>query len=145
MYWPIRAPRIYAAKVPPPSIPIDYDSEESAELVRHSLSFSEAADDAEQNDSTKGSTEDEDEGRKVGEKEVRVEDEESLSGSAGGKVRASTASAALDEETRSHIVALRVARSGLLFAAVTRAELTIWQMKVLRAPSRRSGLQLTST
>ncbi|KAF8542696.1 RIC1-domain-containing protein [Trichophaea hybrida] len=142
MYWPIRAPRVYTAKVPPPSISIDYDSEESAELVRHSLSFSSAPDDADQSDSIKGSTEDEDEGRKVGEREVQVEDEESLPESAGDKVRASTVSAALDEETRSHIIALRVARSGLLFATVTRAELTIWQMKptavvahVRRSPS----------
>ena len=150
MYWPIRAPRIYVAKIPPPSIPIDYDSEESAELVQHSLSFSSTAavaaaaaaadgdDAADPEGSRQESTEDEDEeGRKVGEKEVEVEDEEpSETPSAGAKTAAArspptlAASAAQDEATRSHIVALRVARSGLLFATVTRAELTIWQTKV---------------
>ena len=162
MYWPIRAPRVYVAKIPPPSIPIDYDSEESAELVQHSLSFSSTAaataatataaaaadgdNAADPEGSRQGSTEDEDEeGRKVGEKEVEVEDDEaSETPGAGAKTAAAAArspptlaaSTGQDEATRSHIVALRVARSGLLFATVTRAELTIWQTKVSTRRSR---------
>lgn len=131
MYWPIAAPRVYVARVPPPAVPIDYDSEGSAELVRHRLSVSSAADDPDQNDSVKGSTEDEDEGRKVGEKEV--EDEESLpdtpSASSRGNQHQNSTNSSPNEEL-SHIIALRVARNGHLFATVTKTELTIWQTKV---------------
>jgi hypothetical protein len=138
MYWPIGAPRVYKAKVPPPEAPVEYDSDGSAELVRNSLSLSNPVpEDSDQNGSTKGSTEDEYEGRKVGEQEV--EDEESLPET----IAQGMADITLDEETRSHILALRVARSGTLFATVTRAELTIWQMKVSSRNSWRGGTRLT--
>lgn len=140
MYWPIGAPRVYKAKVPPPEAPLEYDSDGSAELVRNSLSLPHAPqEDSEQTDWSKGSTDDDDEGRKVGEQEV--EDEESLPETSAHSAHGA-GNGALDEATRSHILALRVARSGTLFATVTRAELTIWQTKptavvahVRRSPS----------
>jgi hypothetical protein len=129
MYWPIGVPRVYKANVPPPEAPIDYDSDGSAELVRNSLSLSNAPlEDPDQSGSAKGSTEDDDEGRKVGEQEV--EDEESLPETSAHGGEKGMGDSALDEATRTHILALRVARSGVLFATITRAELTIWQMKV---------------
>jgi hypothetical protein len=131
MYWPIRAPTIFVAKVPPPSQSIDYDSEESAELVRHSLSIGSVPDD-EGNEAGKEATDEEEEGRKIGEKEVEEDGSTSGTSDAEDKLRNGEAESALvnSEETRSHLVALRVARSGLLFATITRSELTIWQTKV---------------
>jgi len=134
MYWPIGAPSIYAAKIPPPATGIDYDSDESAELVRNSLSLSPApAEDGDETDLPKETVEDEEDGRKVGEREV--EDEESLpeTPTAQDEQESTTSDGAQDDESRTHIVALRVARTGSLFATIARAELTIWQMKVRTA------------
>ena len=138
MYWPIGAPRVYAAKVPQPSISLEYDSEDAAEFSRHNrLSISSVPDDPEHPESTKGSIDDEDEGRKIGEQEV--EDEESLPETPSAQSGRGPTRSTSNEESRTHIVALRVARSGMLFATVTRAELTIWQMKVGQMKNRKEG------
>ena len=140
MYWPIAAPRVYVARVPPPAVPIDYDSEGSAELVRRRLSVSSAVTDAEAdpdvNGSTKNCVEEEDEGRKVGEQEV--EDEESLPDTPGATSHHHRRSSESCDEARSHITAIRVARNGHLFATITRTELTIWQTKVCLSRERRT-------
>jgi hypothetical protein len=132
MYWPLGAPRIYAAKVPL-ALTSDYDSEESAELIRNSLSASSANEERDLIESAKETTEDEDEGRKIGEQEIQYEEslpDTSPTVDARENERDSTSSEAMKAEARSHVVALRVARSGLVFATVTTAELTIWQTKV---------------
>jgi hypothetical protein len=132
MYWPIGAPRVYTAKTPPFTTPIDYNSDDSPDLVRTSVSDSSEAVETEPSDSLKESTEDEDDGRKIGEKEV--EDEESLPeiprNTHNGETLSSESGDAAEAESMSHIIALTVARSGLLFATVTRSDLTIWQTKV---------------
>ncbi|KAI5818466.1 RIC1-domain-containing protein [Pyronema omphalodes] len=147
MYWPIRAPTIFVAKVPPSSQSIDYDSEESAELVRHSLSIGSVPDD-EGNEAGKEATDEEEDGRKIGEKEVEEDGSSSGTSDVEDKLRNGESESALGngEETRSHLVALRVARSGLLFATITRSELTIWQTKptAVVAHVRRSPLSINS-
>lgn len=125
MYWPLGTPRIYAAKLPAVSAPPVYDSDdESAELVRNSLSGSSGAGDDDDFAAVKELADDEDEeeeeardGQKIGEKEV-----------ADQEVSKQTESAE-DAEPETGIIALKVARNGVLFATVTSAELTIWQMK----------------
>jgi hypothetical protein len=45
------------------------------------------------------------------------------------------ASAALDATEKEHLLALRISRTGHLFAVITSTSLTIWQTKVCRPPS----------
>lgn len=120
MYWPVGAPRIYAAKLPIPSIaPPSYDSR------NHSTSSARASTDstAEPTPPAAASVDEcsEDENRKVGEQEVVDEDEEA---------KALPQPTPEQHQDASHIIALKVARNGSLFATVTSAELTIWQTKV---------------
>lgn len=124
MYWPLGTPRIYAAKLPTVSAPPVYDSDDdSAELVRNSLSGSSGA--GEEDDEVKELAEDDEEeardGQKIGEKEVADEVPQ----------RTDVAATAEDGgvEIAVGILSLKVARNGVLFATVTAAELTIWQTK----------------
>lgn len=118
MYWPVGAPRIYAAKLPVPSIPPpSYDSRNpSTSSVR-------ASTDSGPNPPAAASVDEssEDENRKVGEQEVVDEDEDA---------KAPPPPTPEQHQDASHIIALKVARNGNLFATVTSAELTIWQTKV---------------
>lgn len=127
MYWPLGTPRIYVAKLPAVSAPPVYDSDDdSAELVRNSLSGSSGAGEDDDDSNVKELAEDDEEetrdGQKIGEKEVA--DEVPQRTDEDGDVEAPAATAATG------VLALKVARNGVLFATVTAAELTIWQTKV---------------
>lgn len=135
MYWPLGTPRIYAAKLPTVSAPPVYDSDDdSAELVRNSLSGSSGA--GEEDDEVKELAEDDEEeardGQKIGEKEVADEVPQ----------RTDVATAAEDGgvEIAAGILSLKVARNGVLFATVTATELTIWQTKASARTSSPSRL-----
>lgn len=142
MYWPLGTPRIYAAKLPATSSPPTYDSDDdSAELVRNSLSASSGSERGEEDfEEVKEVPEDDDEdalgqdGQKVGEKEVVDQDMLEVPKKKIGKADSAASSisgAGKDnDQGRGDIIALKVARNGFLFAAVTGSELTIWQMKV---------------
>lgn len=129
MYWPLGTPRIYAAKLPAVSAPPIYDSDDdSAELVRNSLSSSSGV--GEEDDEVKElADDDEDEardGQKIGEKEVADEIPQQ---------RTDPVVDDADADIETGILALKIARNGVLFATITAAELTIWQTKAsMRAP-----------
>ncbi|KAL7276296.1 WD40 repeat protein [Rhizina undulata] len=150
MYWPLGAPRIYAAKIPAASSPHIYDSDDSsAELVRNSLSLSSVDNDTDEfEEVNEEPEEEEDESRKVGEKEVA--DQESIEAPEKKEKGRAKDSAANGEDGRNrdkrNIVALKVARNGLVFATITTSELTIWQTKptAVVAHVRRSANSLTS-
>jgi hypothetical protein len=145
MYWPLGTPRIYAAKLPPDYSPPAYDSDDgSVEFVQNSPSLSpkydeEDEDDYEQVNDEEDDDEDEDEntqqGKKVGEKEVmdqelREAPRQRFKGKGIDRTRGNMPVGEQGEEQKRHILSLKVARNGMLFATITSSELTIWQMKV---------------
>ena len=152
MYWPLGTPRIYAAKHPPDSSPPAYDSDDgSGELIQNSPSLllrddndnDDDDDDYEKVNNEDGEGDDDDgensqEGKKVGEKEVMDQElreapppppPRSMGKGTDQKIR-NQPTGGKEEERKKHILSLKVARSGMLFATITASELTIWQMKV---------------
>lgn len=138
MYWPLGTPRIYVAKLPAVSVPPVYDSDDdSAELVRNSLSGSSGAGEEDDDSNVKELAEDDEEetrdGQKIGEKEVADEVPQQTDEDVDVEIPAAAAAIG--------VLALKVARNGVLFATVTAAELTIWQTKA----SARAGFLLFSS
>lgn len=146
MYWPLGTPRIFAAKLPPDSLPPEFDSDDdSAELVQSSPSLSskydeEDEDDYERVNGEEDDDDDEDEsaqqGKKVGEKEVMDQElkeaprQRSKRKGIDRTTRGTLSVGEHEEEQKRNILSLKVARNGMLFATITSSELTIWQMKV---------------
>lgn len=129
MYWPVGPPRIFAAKAPSSEHLPEYDSDDSdsAEVVRNRISLSSGPEDIEslpENREYSSEGEHTDVSQKVGEQQVFEDVELPLSSSSESRPKLR-----FDDETRAHIVALSVARGGMLFASITVSDLTIWQTK----------------
>jgi hypothetical protein len=143
MYWPIGAPRIYAAsktELDSKHITTSLDGLEAPAQVRTPTPTVPAG--------TNGTaTHDRDGGEDEGES---VEDEESLEDEETGSTAESAPAAgsnkklatpvtsesngaspqAADDDPGGEIVGLKVTRSGHMFATITQATLTVWQTKV---------------
>ncbi|KAF2401425.1 RIC1-domain-containing protein [Trichodelitschia bisporula] len=123
MYWPIGAPRIYAA-------------------TRHQLSAAQSGEQPDETpvlvkappadaDTNGTNTRDRDGGEDSEDGETRTSDELEDKGVGNGRKGGERDGAEEDPETAlgGEIVGLRVARNGHIFATITRSTLTIWQTK----------------
>jgi hypothetical protein len=125
MYWPIGAPRVYAAS----------KQELSALHDSSTTSSDEDAADPIQINTTQLATE-----QAIDDDEDELEERKPTAGTtkAPGKQAAKPAAAENKDKTGfepeddpgGEIVGLRVSRSGHIFATITRSTLTIWQTKV---------------
>lgn len=136
MYWPIGAPRIYAAgNSKPPKDRVheledDAESHETTESSGSYLNGSTAAPDTAQDDedasaglltaSTPVTT---------GDKAVERDAQRRLSARAL-RILEDGSGDAINQAEKEHILGLRMSRSGHLFAVITATSMTIWQTKV---------------
>ena len=119
-YWPISSPSVFAAtkNTNLERTPISHDGTgEAAQSERDGTSEA---------DST---IKDEDETSTEGSEELRKEGKEQE------KLQADVLEQLAEDDVHGEIVAIRVTRSGQLFATLTRTTLTVWQTKVCFIPA----------
>lgn len=144
MYWPLGAPRVYAAKIP--GIGSTYDSDDDGSII--------AASPIEEPSEASGKLPETPEGNELSAKPVEVAEDhterkvkdvvngnEGLhpgrleeAGKSGSSLDVTFTDTADEEKKRTHgsrdLLALKMSRNGALFATVTASELTIWQTRV---------------
>jgi RAB6A-GEF complex partner protein 1 len=129
MYWPIGAPRVYAAAPTSESLgrSILWDDGSSWDRAPNTLN----GDVSSSNDAIK-EDESSDNGRVVGTPSVNGIGHTASSKDVNLHESVKTALESQDKPTDSDttVLELRVARSGKLFATITRSTLTVWQVKV---------------
>ncbi|KAK8196793.1 WD40 repeat protein [Zalaria obscura] len=108
MYWPIGAPRIYAASKHPTSGNSAISEDGLQEDTRSRTPSETVTRDGNNGDGAPPS--------------LTPDHEESLEDEEGNR-------AGIDEPNHQEIVGVQIARSGLLFATITRSSLSIWQVK----------------
>lgn len=114
-YWPISSPSVFAAtkNTNLERTPISHDGiDQASQSTRDGASEAENTTDTEEDKSERGL------------EEVKGEGKEQT------KLQASVPDQFVEDDVHGEIVAIRVARSGQLFASLTRTTLTIWQTKV---------------
>lgn len=118
-YWPISSPSVFAAtkstnleRTPVSHDGTDQASDQASQSGRDSASDIESANDTDDDASSRESE---------GVKEEQLEKETK---------QTSTLEQLAEEDVHGEVVAIRVTRSGQLFATLTRTTLTIWQTKV---------------
>ena len=133
MYWPLGAPRIFAAKVPGgPVVTYDSDDSEAQPRIGNSASTKQQEKDGADPDDLllhDGTHEDGHDGKL---------DPSSASGGLRPKLDKKSGSSldvtfTEDEKAQvgsRNLIALKMSRNGALFATITISELTIWQTKV---------------
>jgi hypothetical protein len=119
-YWPISSPSVFAAtkNTNLERTPISHDgTDEVSQSGRDDTSEGETA-------STDETGDTESIGGKYAEGEVKEEGKEQ------GSRQTSSLDGFAEDDVHGEIIAIRVTRSGQLFATLTRTTLTIWQTKV---------------
>ena len=121
-YWPISSPSVFAAtkNTNLERTPISHDGTDRAtQSGRHGASETGSADNTDDDDTS-------------------IEDGEGAEAEKSGQTesQAQTPGQFAEDDVHGEIVAIRVTRSGQLFATLTRTTLTIWQTKVCSLLSR---------
>lgn len=114
-YWPISSPSVFAAtkNTNLERTPVSHDgTDEASQSGRDSATEAESADETD-NDASENGLE-----------QVKEEGDEQKSAQTNNLLRFA------EDDVHGEIIAIRVARSGQLFATLTRTTLTIWQTKV---------------
>ena len=118
-YWPISSPSVFAAtkNTTLERTPVSHDGTDEA-----SQDGQDGASEAE----TESTNETDDTKSTEGEEEVQYEGKEQIAR------QTSSLDQFAEDDVHGEIIAIRVTRSGQLFATLTRTTLTIWQTKVGR-------------
>ena len=116
-YWPISSPSVFAAtkNTTPERTSVSHDGTDGASQSRRDDTF---ACDTESNNGTEDTESTEGDGGVKGEEQEQK------------ARRASSLDQYAEDDVHGDIIAIRVTRSGQLFATLTRSTLTIWQTKV---------------
>lgn len=126
-YWPISSPSVFAAtkKTTHERTPVSHDGTDGASQSRR---------DGMPGCETESNNETEDTELSEGDEGVKGEGKEQKAR------RASNLDQFAEDDVHGEIIAIRVTRSGQLFATLTRSTLTIWQTKVFQMLRRRQTL-----